>query len=577
MANPNVHDTVTLEGPLYGLQIPDVDPSILDERILAVGPQISSSQKASYDVNLLAIRTLWNARLPVHRLPTELFVDLLASTLLRPFQTYLHEQSGRLSSDHAIVKANPCFWRSIHVGRDTRWLNLALSRSGESNLFLDFSSSSAFLTAIPQLIDRRNRIEHLRFSCVGVDSLEPMVPLMSAPLPCITRLDVTIDTREALYNIELPEGQAPRHYDILEFESANLPKVTNLSLRGAQTSIPWTTSLISHLRFLDLRRCIAPSSIMSVSSFFDVLKEGQQLEELVLYDTLSSACASLPSPSEQLHAVALPRLRKAALADHVAWTSLFVSYLHPPSMGEISFHGLIDNATLANNPDLSYTSMLPPDIRTFPFLKSTTSTTMSIDPRSYRIACQGSGPTVTLVMEVRSNLVEWWQNVGEGVAHFVDLLRDAPLTELELDLDFEFDVIDSAVFDAILDAFPTIRELRVRSNAAAGEDIVPELLAHSLGWRSPTPNDGEVKVRCPNLRVLRVQRRHESDETFLPALVECLFDRADGGAPRLELLEVTVRRSLMQNWREFDTHYEAVFMPMLETYKFVDEGMGIAF
>lgn len=583
MADLNIHDTVTLEGPLYGLRVPDIDQSILDARILAVGPKITSFQQASSDLHLLATRALWNARLPVHKLPTEVLVDLLSRL---PSYALPGSIFSSNSADwfrimlvcrrwRAVVKANPCFWRSIHVGKDNlEWLNLALFRSADSNLFLDFSSSSAFFSALPQLLDRRDRIEHLRFSCYGAPSLGPMVPLVSVPLPSVTHLDVSIDTLEGVFNLELPEGQEPRHHDILEFEPVNFPRVTNLSLNGAQVSFSWTTSFISHLRFLDLRRCKFHPATMSVSSFFDILREAQNLEELTLDDVLSSACSSIPPPSERRRVVALPNLRKAYLADHVAWISLFPSYLQLPSRGEISFHGLIDNAALANNPDISYISMLPPDIRTFLFFKSATSAMMAMDSRSYQITCRGPGPDVTLVLRVRSDSVEWWQNVGRGVAHFVDLLRDAPLTELELsfNLDFQFDVIDPAVFDVVLEAFPAIQELRVRSRAAAGEDIVPELLAHSLGWRNPTPNEGEGEVRCPNLRIIRIQRHHESEESFLPALVECLFNRADGGVPRLELLEVTVRRSGANDWREYDTHYEAVFMPMLETYKFVNEG-----
>ncbi|KAL1943514.1 hypothetical protein VTO73DRAFT_3959 [Trametes versicolor] len=563
MADPNIHDTVTLDGPLYGLRVPNIDQRILDARILAVGPQITFLQQASSDLHHLATRALWNARLPVHKLPTEVLVDLLSRlpSYALPGSVFSSNSADwfriMLVCRHwrAVVKANPCFWRSIHVGKDDlEWLNLALFRSADSNLFLDFSSSSAFFSALPQLLDRRDRIEHLRFSCYGAPSLGPMVPLVSVPLPSVTHLDVSIDTLEGVFNLELPEGQEPRHHDILEFEPVNFPRVTNLSLNGAQVSFSWTTSFISHLRFLDLRRCKFHPATMSVSSFFDILREAQNLEELTLDDVLSSACSSLPPPSERRRVVALPNLRKAYLEDHVAWISMFASYLQVPWRGDISFHGLIDNAALANNPDLSYISMLPPDIHTFPFLKSATSAMMSMDSRSYQMSCQGPGPAVTLVLRVRSDFVEWWQGVGGGVAHFVDLLRDAPLTKLEL-----------SIYSGLL-------ELRVRSRAAAGADIVPELLAHSLGWRNPTPNEGEGEVRCPNLKILRVQRHHESEGTFLPALVECLFNRADGGAPRLELLEVTVRRSGANDWREYDTHYEAVFMPMLEAYKFVNEG-----
>lgn len=198
----------------------------------------------------------------------------------------------------AVVEANPCFWRSIHVGKDNlEWLNLALFRSADSNLFLDFSSSSAFFSALPQLLDRRDRIEHLRFSCYGAPSLGPMVPLVSVPLPSVTHLDVSIDTLEGVFNLELPEGQEPRHHDILEFKPVNFPRVTNLSLNGAQVSFSWTTSFISHLRFLDLRRCkFHPAT--SVGSFFDILREAQNLEELTLDDVLSSACSSLPRRSD---------------------------------------------------------------------------------------------------------------------------------------------------------------------------------------------------------------------------------------------------------------------------------------
>lgn len=338
----------------------------------------------------------------------------------------------------AVIKANTCFWRSIHVGSNTRWLDLALSRSGNVNLSLTFSVPSALLSALPQVLGILERIERLQFSCLGdALSLKTLEPLVRATLPSLNGLDVTIiRTGGVLVYAQVVPGfrDWPDRRETFEFAPNSFPGVMRLSLM--RVSIPWTASYISHLHHLSLRGCIVHPSAISVSTFLDVLREGQNLEELTLHDILSSACSSRPRPSERLRAVVLPRLRKADFSDDFEWISLYVSYIQLPSQGEVSFAGLLDQFP-GDDPTLSFAAMLPRDAPPRAFLRSAISASLSIENGSYQITCQGAGPLVTLRLQGRSYHVDWEEITEDGVAHFINILNKSPLTKLELALEVE--------------------------------------------------------------------------------------------------------------------------------------------
>ncbi|EIW52614.1 uncharacterized protein TRAVEDRAFT_74985 [Trametes versicolor FP-101664 SS1] len=573
MAYELADDTVRLDGPLYGLLPPDyVGPIFHDTSVLGIGLQVQSSQSASSDVNLLKIRALWNARLPIHKLPPELLVDILSRqpTYARPGPVFTSNKADwfRLTLVcrrwRAVVKANPCFWRSINVGKDIRWLTTAMSRSGAARLHLNFSMTTAIISALPELLDRRHQIGHLRLSCFDALKLRMLEPLVCGPFPSLTQLEICVDTWGRMYN----QGQEPpADRATFRFKPEDCPELTKLSLRDV--SIPWSISLLAHLRSLDLRGCMAYSSTMSVAAFLDVLRCAQDLEDLTLHDLLPAVCSSRPGPSERLRAVTLPRLRQADLADNVTWISLFIGHLQLPSQGSICFSGFVDKKDL-EDPFLTYRSMLPRDIDTFAFLHSTTSARLHITDGMYSITCKGAaGPTVILSLLARSFHVEWTQSVDAGVAHFVHLLRDAPLTEL--DLVFDLENLEMNVFDALLDTFPQVQELRLRSTTIEDADVFPQCLCESLGSHNPAQLEGAVRVRAPKLRALRIEQQGHSGGLFMDDLAWCVSTRAEEGAPRLELLAVTLRRSTAFDYREFDAHYGALLVPAVDTYEFVDK------
>ncbi|OJT03996.1 hypothetical protein TRAPUB_5325 [Trametes pubescens] len=589
MENRPSDDTVTPEGPLYGLCLPDLDPDALNARILAIGTQVPSLQEASSDTGVLPVRALRNARRPIHKLPTEILVDMFLRQSSRP-----HPESAETSDSadwfqimlvcrrwRAVVKANTCFWRSIKVGSDIRWLDLALSRSGDVNLSLTFSVPSALLSGLSQILGIRERIERLRFSCLGDSpSLKTLEPLVRATLPSLIDLGVSITRTRAVpaYAQAVPGFRDwPKRLETFELAPSNFPGMTKLSLK--RVSLPWTASCISHLRHLDLRGCIVRPNAMSVSTFLDVLREGHNLEELILHDMLSSACPSRPRPSERLRAVALPRLRKAEFVDDFEWISLYVSYIQLPPQGEVSFTGLLDQFP-GDDPSLSFAAILPRDAPPRAFLRSATSASLYIENGSYQITCQGAGPLVTLHLRGRSYYVDWLECVEDGVAHFIETLNKAPLTKLELafECDSEGEFMDQELFDYVLDAFPRLQEIQLRSNVTGGDggvdDVPVVLLCQSLGSRSSaaSDSDGDVGVRCPNLKVLRVHQQQNGGESVLPALVECLFSREAGGGRDLELLAVTLRRSGAKDWTKSDMTHKAVFVPMVRSYEFTDAG-----
>lgn len=487
---------------LHGLPPSTADPASLNRLILAIDPLNLSSHCSTSDLELLALRALWNAGQLINKLPVELLVDILM-TLSKPRGGEI--MNGTSSSAQwykamavcrhwrAIVVANPNFWHTIHTGQRSRWLSLALSRAGQTNLRLSFQSTHLLVEILPLLLPERHRIERMEFTCTTASAVTDVHPLISAPLPSLEEFTMC--------------SLGPSDAQTFEYHPENFPALTNLKL--TRVNLPWAAPLLSRLRTLDLRGCgVHPSPRCSMDEFLDALKCGDSLEELVLHDFISAACSRVSLPFDQTSRplVTLPRIRKVEVADTPSCISWFSSHVNLPVQGEVSLTGCIDSADLANGFSIAHACILPQNLDVLTFLRSTTQAALTIVDSLYRIVCTAPGPLcVSLQLCARTPRVPWIHIPDDGLKQVSALLRAAPLSVLNLQCDFTR--MTRSVLDAALDTFPRLHSLGI-SSGVFGPDPFSTRLCDSLCSSTQPAEGGGMggSVRCPALGALRLHR-----------------------------------------------------------------------
>ncbi|KAH9849631.1 hypothetical protein C2E23DRAFT_355494 [Lenzites betulinus] len=116
-----IPETSALISPLYGLPPPSLEPATLDD-VLNDRTSLERSQIALAPMEWLALASMWNACLPVNKLPVEILVEIIQYVPDRPFM-----HSDRVNSPdwallgpvcrhwRSVLLTHACFWRTILV------------------------------------------------------------------------------------------------------------------------------------------------------------------------------------------------------------------------------------------------------------------------------------------------------------------------------------------------------------------------------------------------------------------------------------------------------------------------------
>lgn len=563
------YPNISPPGPLYGLPCLTIDDTLLGLRTISIASQSSFSQRPTPDLELAACRALLNARRPINTLPIELLVDILwclpsdgldvattTPSIPQCFQCMLICRHWR-----AVITSNRCFWRTIHAGERTRWLQLSLARAGEASLCLKFTKAAGFIAALPDLLPRRDHIERLDFTCQTLSDIRALAPLISAPLPCVSEFAILYGSTRSL-------SPDIARDNLFVFLPENFPALVRLRLVCA--SLPWTASFLSGLRSLHLRSCRIQPSSLPISGILDILRCGDTLEELTLHDFLSTACSvDEPGHSYSTDVVKLPRLRKLDVSDAPAWITELVAHIQLPPAGDVTLTGQVEDPQSVSG--LGLASMLPRNLDGANFLRSATSAELVMLEGKHWVVCEALGPLkVTLQLRARTPRVLWMQTLDDGLKHFTALFRAAPLTALTLQCEL-IKVAPDVLADA-LDAFPHLRDFTVASSAF-GPDPFPMHLCDSLRarpgseWENEKDGGGD-RVRRASLKALRLEKVRWDDGAFMNAVADCLRERERLGAPRLELLAITASRSPEVDWSEPDARFAGILGPMVDRYEF---------
>ncbi|KAL7278355.1 hypothetical protein ACG7TL_008331 [Trametes sanguinea] len=560
--------------PLYGLPPPREDEQ---GRLSLIDPSEPDSQLATADLILAGCRALSNARQQVNNLPVETLTDILfyLGVPLEDWEYSFRGHNGaewfklRLVCRHwwAVVNTNPRFWRNISVAQNSQWWDLAVTRSGNTGLNLHFNYGLSLPTSMTtKLLPHSGRIERLKASCHQASQAVGLLPLLDSTLPSLTSLDLSLHngglTRSTPY----------------EFHPANYPRLTRLSL--AHIHFPWIPSAVAHLRSLELLDCTIQPSVIPFETFIDVLRCAQQLEVLILSDTISQSCDyPIAGPSDPTASIHLPKLRDLYVSEKSSWLTCFLSYLALPSDRPLSLHFSIELQMVEDDLGrLQYSSPWPiahgPRLAIFEEATSVRLHVVQLAWALWVITCEAPGQqSLTLAFKCQTDHTRRDPRDVEyqALSYLVHLFRSAPVTKLDLAL--RPSGIESAAYEALISAFPGIRTLEMGFGKKDPEFDFPFALFNVLAARTDGPDANGDIARWPNLTTVVIKGIQWRVGNFLPVLLRCLSQRAEYGAPKLDSLTLTIFRSvdpeIAKDWDFVDHLFQGAFGAFADTCTYI--------
>ncbi|OJT11916.1 hypothetical protein TRAPUB_11562 [Trametes pubescens] len=447
-----------LPGPLYGLPAIDINLHQLVSAGFQGGKTDLRAQRQHFELELLSLRAVWNANLPIHTLPVEVLLDIFKYSLV-PWNLlkYTHPTSKRLWAPlmgvcrHwcALIRNDVEFWNTIDISKSMPWLDVALHRSRGTPLRVMLSRSRDVQEAISTLLPHTDRVRHLEMSAPNAGVLKP---LFSHALPLLSNLSISLD-RPA------PYGQSSRRgVDLIDRNIC--PHLETLRL--SRYALAWTAPLLANLQFLSLNDCVLSTKPLSLAEFLDVLEHGQELWSLELGSFFFVALSSQTSvPPGRL--VTLPKLSFLSLHAMPAHIARLMSHLRTLSGCDYELIGECS----PNDPSTSYASFLPQDAALTYLTSSVTSVFLEVDRETHLITwdlpLDGS-----YRLELHRGHAGWdntWLERGLRQLPAIFASGGARLTRLNVA--GRLNTVSSATWDTIFECFPALQSLEFEAQAGS--------------------------------------------------------------------------------------------------------------
>ncbi|KAI9060696.1 hypothetical protein FKP32DRAFT_1730595 [Trametes sanguinea] len=527
-------------------------------------PSEPALQLATPDAALAARRESWNMRQAVNSLPVETLVAIFAY-LNASFPPTMGRQKHYNAAEWfkmmlvcrrwwMVIRTTPFFWRRMYIGERTRWADLCLDRSGNACLDLCFIVAYAQFpppSLILRLANCRDRIERLEYSSAWFDRGRGVLSLLDMTLP-------------SLVSLYLSPSHTPRSPQY-EFDPETCPRISRLKL--TYTSFPWTAPILGRLRALDLCWChVVPSSI-PFSDFLNVLQSAQQLEELALTECMTLGC-SYSSVSDTLPTapiVSLPNLRDLRISDTTVWVSRFLAHVKLPTRGCVSISASLELNQYAEYSRLvQHAAFFPtqPE-RQLPIFQTATRVALRIGrPReaAWNISCVAPG------WECRATV-----NGRRCPTSPTSSMPLPPVHELNLAIGPEGMAAATAALNELTTAFPGVQKLEIGHEEEALRSAFPTEFFEVLFRHSDDGSDEDStavdydRPRWPKLASLHIRGLHWSNGSYLPFLYQCLSDRAECGASKLESLRLSIFRDSDECWVAVDRLFQEAFRVFADT------------
>lgn len=251
-------------------------------------------QETSVSDDLL-LRRKHNAALPIHTLPTEVFLQVIHLHMLPHFEDrmtgyYLEITSlSRVCSHwYNIIRNSPPLWTQIHAADSLRMVQTTLQRSSSHPLDIMLYPPT-YVDEVPAYLQVfLDAVHPHRGRWRSVDILVPftwvdsgVLAALGEPAPNLEKLSfIDGDTRECT-----------REFDLL---GGNAPRLTSLSLNGL--SIRWESGVLHNLTLLELSWI----RFSSTDAILSGLSHSTELQILEINRCITGSMATPSSPSVRL-------------------------------------------------------------------------------------------------------------------------------------------------------------------------------------------------------------------------------------------------------------------------------------
>ena len=423
-----------------------------------------------------------------------------------------------------VVRATPAMWRTIDVGKNKAWMELALTRSKSATI--DVSFSSHFYSKDAAILEPHyHRLRSLRLRSWSPMALS-VIPV--ANLVPLESLEITNDPKDRILH--------NRKYVITDrgITHERLPNLRNLQV--SHSDVPNDPLFYTRLRKLSLRGCLIQSSL---EHFVELLSGSPNLIHLELDDFLQqlSDSGNFTGPPRVLSS-----LQSLRLGDHrPVYSARFLARIVIPA-ASLSITADInpDDDEEEREEETEYDTLctiVPPNLRdSLPQLMSVTCARLKVMGDDFVLECHPTAlepdetPLVSLGLISSTERANWEGNLQEGIADFLALFGSAPLTHFKTVGFCESDAAGPEAWGRLFRTFPSLVSLEVDINDFAVEGLLEASLA--------SPEDGPVV--CAALECITLH-----DELgclgidWMPVvfdpLVRCLLYRIERGARLKEL------------------------------------------
>ncbi|KAI1793743.1 hypothetical protein LXA43DRAFT_204089 [Ganoderma leucocontextum] len=438
-----------------------------------------------------------------------------------------------------VALSTPRLWRVIEVGKDLKWMGLAVSRSQNATLDISFWWNASVIASHPILLPVAERITVLTFNNVYEHQLAAALRLVNSAQSSLIKLCLARTPRERASW----QDAFPNALHSVSFGRQRFPAMTALTIEGVRMTLQDPQAFFSRLRVLDVSRCLllCDPPIFTVSTFLDVLARCAALEEVSLCGVLSQFHHDQPEhvgkSIQQSRIVSIPKLRKLTIQDKVEVVSSSLSSLLVPPNVRVQLVGELESLSEDWAEPGLFIPVLPLNWRqTLPILDTVRAVTLDID-LGIRAFSDHGGVEIALDIKDGHQDVPMSRTVDEAI----QLFSNAPLTSLTI-VAYMVDELEEAEWSRLFAGFRTLESFALSGMGLDTVRVFDALAESQLG------EDGDPVV-CPNLRKLRVSGPLWSDDT-LQCVVECLATRARGNAANLEKLELQLGFDSYEDFEE---------------------------
>ena len=267
----------------------------------------------------------------------------------------------------------PKFWRHIDIGRQVRWLELCLRRSGHADLVLSFRDPRVDLAKVMAVMAPHvHRVVTLYRWNLDCGQLQFPLPVFPLSLPRLDKVVLEVLHHHNSRALQRHQATCPTAH----ISEQSFPKLRSVSLTGVGIA---ASPALSALRSLSLKNWTGACPAHTLSTFLKTLASCVNLEELTLSNVLASVALTDARGHDPDGLLSLTKLHTLAIHDEVSHISELLPHMHIPAKVKTTL-----STTECTEQDIATAAfnMLPPEAtrdRTLPILRAVTGIKVAVE------------------------------------------------------------------------------------------------------------------------------------------------------------------------------------------------------